>query len=53
MSERTIAAIATALSNSGIAIIRVSGNDAVDIADKIFVAHSGKKLSECVSHTIN
>lgn len=53
MSEKTIAAVATALSNSGIAIIRVSGNEAVDIADKIFVAHSGKKLSECVSHTIN
>lgn len=53
MSEKTIVAVATALSNSGIAIIRVSGDNAVDITDKIFVAHSGKKLSECVSHTIN
>lgn len=49
----TIAAIATALSNSGISIIRVSGDDAVDIVNKIFVTGSGKRLSECATQTIN
>lgn len=32
----TIAAIATGMSNSGIGIIRISGEQALDIADKIF-----------------
>lgn len=36
MSTQTIAAIATALSNSGISIIRISGNDSVNIIKKIF-----------------
>ena len=36
----TIAAIATALGESGIGIIRISGEDAIGIADKIFC---GKK----------
>lgn len=36
----TIAAIATALGESGIGIIRISGEDAISIADKIY---SGKK----------
>ncbi len=50
---KTIAAVATALSNSGISIIRVSGDDAVDIVDRIFVTDSDKRLSGCASHTIN
>jgi tRNA modification GTPase TrmE len=37
----TIAAIATAMSNSGIGIIRISGDKSIEIADKIFI--SGKK----------
>ncbi len=53
MSNDTIAAIATSLSNSGIAIIRVSGDEAVEIINRIFVSPSGKKLSEVPSHTIN
>ena len=32
----TIAAIATAMSNSGIGIIRISGDEAISIADKMF-----------------
>ena len=36
----TIAAIATALGESGIGIIRIRGEDAISIADKIY---SGKK----------
>ena len=48
---QTIAAIATALSNGGIGIIRVSGDQAVEICDKVF---RGKiKLSEAKSHTVH
>ncbi len=50
----TIAAIATAMSNSGIGIIRISGDDAINVADKIFVsAKSSKKLVDAKSHTIH
>ena len=33
----TIAAIGTALSNSGISIIRISGKDSLNIINKIFI----------------
>ncbi|MEG1576822.1 MAG: tRNA uridine-5-carboxymethylaminomethyl(34) synthesis GTPase MnmE [Clostridium sp.] len=36
MTTDTIAAIATALTNSGIGIVRISGSDAFSIAEKIF-----------------
>ena len=45
MSERTIAAIATPLGEGGISVIRISGDDAISIADKCFFAFSGKKLN--------
>ncbi len=47
----TIAAIATALSPSGIGIVRISGEDAIETADKIF--KGSKKLCEAQTHTIN
>ena len=53
MENKTIAAIATALSNSGISIIRISGDNAISITEKIFVSPSLKKLSEYESNTIN
>ena len=34
--NETIAAIATALSPSGLGIVRISGEEAVQIADRIF-----------------
>ena len=40
MSTDTIAAIETALSNSGISIIRISGKDSLNIIRKIFVSNS-------------
>ena len=47
MTSDTIAAIATALTNSGIGIIRVSGNEAFDIVDRIFrPKNKRKKLKE-------
>ncbi|MCB6367608.1 tRNA uridine-5-carboxymethylaminomethyl(34) synthesis GTPase MnmE, partial [Intestinibacillus massiliensis] len=50
----TIAAIATAFGNSGIGIVRISGDEAVAIADKIFRTGKGRKiLSEKKSHTIH
>ena len=38
MIKETIAAIATGMSNSGIGIIRMSGPEAISIADGIFVS---------------
>lgn len=53
MQTDTIAAIATALSESGIGIIRISGEDAVGIADKIFISKKGFRLKNVKSHTIH
>ena len=44
IQEDTIAAIATAVGTAGIGIIRMSGNQAISIADKIFKSLNGKKL---------
>lgn len=54
MKSDTIAAIATALSDSGIGIIRISGPDALDVADKIFRTKTGKHiLKDFETHTIH
>lgn len=54
MKTDTIAAIATAMSDSGIGIIRVSGDEAVEIVDKIYQnVHCEKKMKEYKSHTIH
>ena len=53
MRTDTIAAIATAMSSSGIGIIRISGKEAVTITEKIFHMKNGKKLSEMPTHTIH
>ncbi len=42
----TIAAISTPLGTGGVGIIRISGEESIKIADSIFSAFSGKKLSE-------
>ena len=47
-----IAAISTPVGSGGISIVRISGEGAVETADKIFVSADGKKLSEKESHTI-
>lgn len=51
MNERTIAALSTPQGVGGIAVIRVSGEDAIPICDKIFKGR--KRLLECDSHTVN
>ncbi|MDU2674097.1 MAG: tRNA uridine-5-carboxymethylaminomethyl(34) synthesis GTPase MnmE [Clostridium sp.] len=48
----TICAIATALGEGGIAIIRVSGDKALDIVSKIFKAHSGQDIKSMKSYTM-
>ncbi len=54
MNHDTIAAIATAMSNSGIGIVRISGEDAILIADKVFKSiKNDKKLIMMNSHTIH
>lgn len=53
MRTDTIAAIATAMSSSGIGIIRISGDAAVQIVDRIFFMKNGKKLSDMPTHTIH
>lgn len=54
MTSDTIAAIATALTNSGIGIIRVSGNEAFDIVDRIFRPKNKiKKLKEEKTYTVH
>lgn len=53
MKTDTIAAIATAMASAGIGIIRISGEEAVTIAERIFLMKNGKKLSEMPTHTIH
>ena len=54
MEQDTIAAISTAVSNSGIGIIRISGKDAVAVADRVYRSKNGKKhLADQPTHTIH
>ncbi len=46
MKETTIAAISTPPGKGGIAVIRISGSDAVTIGDRMFKTKSGRKLTE-------
>lgn len=53
MRTETIAAISTAIGSSGIGIVRISGNEAFTIADRMYRRKNGKKkLSQCQTHTI-
>ena len=52
--NETIAAISTALSDSGIGIVRISGDAAIYIVDSIFRSPSGKRiLTKVQSHTVH
>ena len=54
MSTDTIAAVATAMSDSGIGIVRVSGEQSIAIVDRIYRNKNGEKcLSGYKSHTIH
>lgn len=49
----TIAAISTPMGEGAIAIVRLSGDEAIQIADRVFQSPSGKKLLAAPSHTIH
>lgn len=49
----TIAAISTPMGEGAIAIVRLSGPEAIQIADKIYKGPKGKTLSSVESHTIH
>lgn len=51
--DDTIAAIATSPGEGGIGIIRISGQKAFAIADKIFCARSSQQPSQFVTHTVH
>src|SRR4051812_30730734 len=54
MLDDTIAAIATPLGEAGLAVIRVSGAQALTISDRIFspVGKSSLKPTDAASHTV-
>lgn len=51
MKKDTIAAIATGMSNSGIGIVRISGEEAFSVIDKLYFGKDTLSLAE--SHTIH
>ncbi|QEE50794.1 tRNA uridine-5-carboxymethylaminomethyl(34) synthesis GTPase MnmE [Flavobacterium alkalisoli] len=53
ISQDTIVALATPSGAGAIAIIRLSGNDAITIASKVFRSVSGKDITKQKTHTIH
>ncbi len=52
--ETTIAAISTAMSASGIGIVRISGEDAMNVIARIYRSKNGRKnIKEVKTHTIH
>ncbi len=51
--QDTIVALATPSGSGAIAIIRISGNDAIAIASQVFVSVSGKDITKQKTHTIH
>lgn len=49
--EKTIAAVSTAPAPGGIGIVRISGEEALAVADQVFRGVSGKKLSQMRGYT--
>lgn len=54
MSDATIVAISTPLGEAGIAMVRLSGDEAIALADQVFsFAVKKRRLSECPTHTVH
>lgn len=53
MEFDTIAAISTPMGEGAIAIVRLSGDQSIEIADKLFRGVGGKRIIEAASHTIH
>ena len=51
--SQTIAAISTAVTESGIGIVRMSGDQAIEIADRVYLGKNHKRLYEQNTHTIH
>ena len=51
MNETTIAAISTAKASAGISVIRISGDQAITVAERVFKAKSNTKLSDMKGYT--
>lgn len=52
MNTETISAVCSGLACSGISVIRISGDEAFSIADKVFKSKSGKSVSQMKSYTV-
>ena len=50
MSDRTIAAIATPLGEGSLGVIRISGESALTVADRVFFPFSGERLSDLAGY---
>ena len=46
MQNQTIAAISTPYGRGGVAKIRISGSNAIEVAEKLFMPKNGKKLGD-------
>jgi tRNA modification GTPase len=53
ISQETIVALASPSGAGAIAVIRLSGKDALIIAEQVFQSVSGKALSKQKTHTIH
>ena len=53
ISQETIVALASPSGAGAIAVIRLSGKDAITIAESVFQSISGKKISNQKTHTIH
>ena len=51
MNQDTIAAISTGMTNSGIGIVRISGSEALEIADRVYKVK--ETITEVPTHTIH
>lgn len=53
ISQETIVALASPSGAGAIAVIRISGKDAIGIAEQVFQSVSGKSISQQKTHTIH
>ena len=53
MEMDTIAAISTPMGEGAIAVVRLSGSDAISIAGRLFKSVSGKLIEDVATHTIH
>lgn len=52
-NKDTIAAISTPMGEGGIGIVRMSGRDAIRLAERIFVPVKDSRISSSASHTVH